>query len=76
MSDGESVYDYCWYPYMSSSSMLVVLLSVVMLMMIRKKLTTVGFNDPGPETCVFASTTRDHPIHLWDATTGQVHHRL
>ncbi|CAN4083950.1 unnamed protein product [Withania somnifera] len=45
MSDGESVYDYCWYPYMSSSS---------------------------PETCVFASTTRDHPIHLWDATTGQL----
>ncbi|KAF3678894.1 putative pseudouridine-5'-monophosphatase-like isoform 1 [Capsicum annuum] len=45
MSDGESVYDYCWYPYMSSSS---------------------------PETCVFASTTRDHPIHLWDASTGEL----
>nr|XP_016448004.1 PREDICTED: telomerase Cajal body protein 1-like isoform X2 [Nicotiana tabacum] len=45
MSEGESVYDYCWYPYMSSSS---------------------------PETCVFASTARDHPIHLWDATTGQL----
>ncbi|XP_009768009.1 uncharacterized protein LOC107788521 isoform X2 [Nicotiana tabacum] len=45
MSEGESVYDYCWYPYMSSSR---------------------------PETCVFASTARDHPIHLWDATTGQL----
>nr|XP_009618239.1 telomerase Cajal body protein 1-like [Nicotiana tomentosiformis] len=45
MSEGESVYDYCRYPYMSSSS---------------------------PETCVFASTARDHPIHLWDATTGQL----
>ncbi|ONK75605.1 uncharacterized protein A4U43_C03F18650 [Asparagus officinalis] len=25
-----------------------------------------------PATCVFVSTTRDHPIHLWDAVTGQV----
>ncbi|XP_044462010.1 telomerase Cajal body protein 1 [Mangifera indica] len=23
-----------------------------------------------PVRCVFASTTRDHPIHLWDATSG------
>ncbi|KAK9133755.1 hypothetical protein Scep_013283 [Stephania cephalantha] len=43
--EGESVYDYCWYPYMSASD---------------------------PNTCVFASTTRDHPIHLWDATSGQL----
>ncbi|KAK9156095.1 hypothetical protein Sjap_003575 [Stephania japonica] len=42
--EGESVYDYCWYPYMSASD---------------------------PNTCVFASTTRDHPIHLWDANSGQ-----
>ncbi|KAK9113743.1 hypothetical protein Syun_020540 [Stephania yunnanensis] len=26
-----------------------------------------------PNTCVFASTTRDHPIHLWDATSGSQH---
>ncbi|CAI9108844.1 OLC1v1008543C1 [Oldenlandia corymbosa var. corymbosa] len=45
VSEGESVYDYCWYPYMSISS---------------------------PDTCVFATTTRDHPIHLWDANTGQL----
>ncbi|KAI4963058.1 hypothetical protein ZWY2020_019790, partial [Hordeum vulgare] len=25
-----------------------------------------------PATCVFASTSRDHPIHLWDATTGEL----
>lgn len=25
-----------------------------------------------PATCVFASTSRDHPIHLWDATSGEV----
>lgn len=25
-----------------------------------------------PVTNVFATTTRDHPIHLWDATSGQV----
>ncbi|XP_019162100.1 PREDICTED: telomerase Cajal body protein 1 [Ipomoea nil] len=45
ISEGESVYDYCWYPYMSSSS---------------------------PDTCVFASSTRDHPIHLWDTYSGQL----
>ncbi|GAY34349.1 hypothetical protein CUMW_011010 [Citrus unshiu] len=41
--EGESVYDFCWFPHMSASD---------------------------PTSCVFASTTRDHPIHLWDATTG------
>lgn len=25
-----------------------------------------------PESCVFATTTRDHPVHLWDAVTGQL----
>ncbi|KAK3011111.1 hypothetical protein RJ639_012670, partial [Escallonia herrerae] len=42
---GESVYDYCWYPFMSASD---------------------------PVSCVFASTTRDHPIHLWDATSREL----
>jgi WD40 repeat protein len=23
-----------------------------------------------PSTCLFASTSRDHPVHLWDAFTG------
>ncbi|XP_068639454.1 uncharacterized protein [Aristolochia californica] len=45
VNEGESVYDYCWYPYMSASD---------------------------PTTCVFASTTRDHPIHLWDAISGEL----
>lgn len=45
VKEAETVYDYCWYPYMSSSD---------------------------PTTCVFASTTRDHPIHLWDASSGQL----
>ncbi|KAF6163304.1 hypothetical protein GIB67_025168 [Kingdonia uniflora] len=45
VNEGESVYDYCWYPYMSTSD---------------------------PTTCVFATTTRDHPVHLWDATSGQL----
>lgn len=25
-----------------------------------------------PVSCVFASTARDHPIHLWDVTSGKV----
>ncbi|KAK2383095.1 guanine nucleotide-binding protein subunit beta-1 [Trifolium repens] len=45
MSEGESIHDFCWYPYMSASD---------------------------PVTNVFATTTRDHPIHLWDATSGQL----
>ncbi|PSR98556.1 Telomerase Cajal body protein [Actinidia chinensis var. chinensis] len=45
VNGGESIYDFCWYPYMSASD---------------------------PVTCVFASTTRDHPIHLWDATSGEL----
>ncbi|CAM6118527.1 unnamed protein product [Calypogeia fissa] len=43
--EGESVYDYCWYPNMNAS-------------------------DPG--SCVFATTSRDHPVHLWDAMTGEL----
>ncbi|WOG89875.1 hypothetical protein DCAR_0209114 [Daucus carota subsp. sativus] len=45
LKEGEAIYDYCWYPFMSASD---------------------------PVTCVFASTTRDHPIHLWDAASGQL----
>ncbi|KAL4012181.1 hypothetical protein IC575_029274 [Cucumis melo] len=45
VGEGESVYDFCWYPYMSASDLV---------------------------TCVFASTTRDHPIHLWDAASGEL----
>ncbi|CAI5458934.1 unnamed protein product [Closterium sp. Yama58-4] len=25
-----------------------------------------------PVSCVFAATSRDHPVHLWDAMTGQL----
>ncbi|KAH6557638.1 hypothetical protein KP509_1Z102500 [Ceratopteris richardii] len=45
LCEGESIYDFCWYPCMSASV---------------------------PVTCVFAATTRDHPVHLWDAITGQL----
>lgn len=29
-------------------------------------------NGSDPITCCFATTTRDHPIHLWDAVSGQI----
>ena len=45
MKEGETIYDYTWYPHMRSSE---------------------------PQSCVFASTARDHPIHLWDAYTGSL----
>lgn len=39
------IYDYCWYPLMSSYD---------------------------PITCCLASTSRNNPIHMWDAFTGQL----
>ncbi|XP_057300877.1 uncharacterized protein LOC130635537 isoform X1 [Hydractinia symbiolongicarpus] len=45
MSEGETVYDMTWYPFMNSAD---------------------------PDTCCFISTSRDHPIHLWDACTGRI----
>ncbi|KAL5579321.1 hypothetical protein UlMin_011763 [Ulmus minor] len=45
VNEGESIYDFCWYPYMSATD---------------------------PVTSVFATTTKDHPIHLWDASSGQL----
>jgi len=45
MSEGETVYDIGWYPYM---------------------------NIMNPDTCCFLSTSRDHPVHLWDSTKGKV----
>ncbi|KAJ7258346.1 hypothetical protein O6H91_Y411200 [Diphasiastrum complanatum] len=45
VSEGETVYDFCWYPHMHASD---------------------------PATCVFATTVRDHPVHLWDAITGKL----
>jgi WD40 repeat protein len=43
--EGETVYDFCWYPYMLASD---------------------------AATCCFAASTRDHPVHLWDAVTGEL----
>lgn len=45
ISEGESVYDCCWYPLMSWAE---------------------------PMTCCFLSTSRDHPVHLWDAYDGSL----
>ncbi|XP_033113668.1 telomerase Cajal body protein 1-like [Anneissia japonica] len=45
MSEGELIYDYCWYPGMSSAE---------------------------PSTACLVSTSRDHPIHMWDAFTEEL----
>ncbi|ORZ12763.1 WD40-repeat-containing domain protein [Absidia repens] len=31
-----------------------------------------SMNSQDPATCCFLSSTRDHPVRLWDATTGKV----
>ncbi|KAM4749229.1 LOW QUALITY PROTEIN: telomerase Cajal body protein 1 [Rhinophrynus dorsalis] len=45
MAEGDTIYDYCWYPNMSSSD---------------------------PATCFVASSSRDNPIHVWDAFHGDL----
>jgi hypothetical protein len=56
--EGETIYDYAWYPHMNSSGKLYNNWI---------ELTTLD-----PATCVFVSSSRDHPTHLWDAFSGQV----
>ncbi|KAJ8246838.1 hypothetical protein GJAV_G00255950 [Gymnothorax javanicus] len=45
MTEGDTIYDYCWYPKMSSLD---------------------------PDTCFIASSSRDNPIHIWDAFYGDL----
>ncbi|XP_061446215.1 telomerase Cajal body protein 1 [Rhineura floridana] len=45
MAEGDTVYDYCWFPLMNSSD---------------------------PQTCFVASSSRDNPIHIWDAFCGDL----
>ncbi|XP_019958862.2 telomerase Cajal body protein 1 [Paralichthys olivaceus] len=45
MAEGDTIYDYCWYPKMSSLD---------------------------PDTCFLASSSRDNPVHIWDAFYGDV----
>lgn len=45
MSEGDTIYDYCWYPLMNSSE---------------------------PDSCFVTSSSRDNPIHVWDAFTGHL----
>ncbi|KAL6118767.1 wrap53 [Pungitius sinensis] len=45
MAEGDTVYDYCWYPKMSSLD---------------------------ADTCFLASSSRDNPVHVWDAFYGEV----
>uniref|UniRef100_A0A8C0H582 Telomerase Cajal body protein 1 n=1 Tax=Chelonoidis abingdonii TaxID=106734 RepID=A0A8C0H582_CHEAB len=45
MAEGDTIYDYCWFPLMSSAD---------------------------PPTCFFASSSRDNPVHVWDAFCGDL----
>ncbi|XP_038135044.1 telomerase Cajal body protein 1 [Cyprinodon tularosa] len=45
MAEGDTVYDYCWFPKMTSLE---------------------------PDTCFLASSSRDNPVHVWDAFCGKV----
>uniref|UniRef100_A0A8C9TIT2 Telomerase Cajal body protein 1 n=1 Tax=Scleropages formosus TaxID=113540 RepID=A0A8C9TIT2_SCLFO len=45
MPEGDTIYDYCWFPKMSSLD---------------------------PDTCFIASSSRDNPVHLWDAFYGDL----
>ncbi|XP_071333987.1 telomerase Cajal body protein 1 [Trachinotus anak] len=45
MAEGDTIYDYCWYPKMNSLD---------------------------ADTCFLASSSRDNPVHVWDAFYGEV----
>ncbi|MCJ8731418.1 hypothetical protein PDJAM_G00199370 [Pangasius djambal] len=45
MTEGDTIYDYCWFPKMSSLD---------------------------PDTCFIASSSRDNPVHIWDAFYGNL----
>lgn len=45
MQESGTIYDYCWYPGMSSTM---------------------------PETCCLLSTSKDTPVHMWDAFTAEL----
>ncbi|XP_056626745.1 telomerase Cajal body protein 1 isoform X2 [Triplophysa dalaica] len=45
MPEGDTIYDYCWFPKMSSMD---------------------------PDTCFIASSSRDNPVHIWDAFYGDL----
>jgi len=45
INEGEAVYDFCWYPWMTATD---------------------------ASTCTFATSSRDHPVHLWDAVSGEL----
>lgn len=45
MAEGDTIYDYCWFPHMNSLD---------------------------PDTCFLASSSRDNPVHVWDAFYGEV----
>ncbi|XP_029311036.1 telomerase Cajal body protein 1 isoform X2 [Cottoperca gobio] len=45
MAEGDTIYDYCWYPKMNSLE---------------------------ADTCFLASSSRDNPVHVWDAFYGEV----
>uniref|UniRef100_A0A6Q2XDV9 Telomerase Cajal body protein 1 n=1 Tax=Esox lucius TaxID=8010 RepID=A0A6Q2XDV9_ESOLU len=45
MAEGDTVYDYCWYPKMTSLD---------------------------PDSCFIASSSRDNPVHIWDAFYGDL----
>ncbi|XP_057710955.1 telomerase Cajal body protein 1 [Corythoichthys intestinalis] len=45
MAEGDTIYDYCWFPNMNSLE---------------------------PTSCFLASSSRDNPVHLWDAFSGEV----
>ncbi|CAI9611108.1 unnamed protein product [Staurois parvus] len=45
MAEGDTIYDYCWYPSMNSAD---------------------------SDTCFIASSSRDNPIHVWDAFNGEM----
>lgn len=61
--EGESVYDFAWFPSMNAQGNITEI-------EIEKRYTNDCLTDPS--TCCFLTSVRDHPIQLWDVSTGTV----
>lgn len=56
MDHGEIIYDYCWLPTMTTTG--------IFSFFSRKYLD--------PKTCFFFTTSKGHPIRMWDAFSGRL----
>ena len=98
INEGDTIYDYCWYPQMISTGLFLFdslqvvfmpssqfIFSMVLdsLLFLPNDTCSIPFYGirmdvvfsamfADPTTSCLLSTSKDHPIHLWDAFSGWI----